>query len=129
VPSISVRDVRELLPAPCRHDCLGDPVPFPESSFWMEGSLGGGSSIVVRVGGDLDFSQADMVRKTLCSLVARTVVVDLGRLTFIDSEGLASLVLAQRAFRDRGRQLRLRGARGVVRRIFEATDMLDVLST
>lgn len=109
-----------------RH-ALDDTVPFPWNRLSVDVSHDGGRA-TVRLAGDLDFSQADTLRAILGSILDPTVVVDLRGLTFIDSTGLSALVLARRAATDEGRSLSLFGARGLVRRVFEATEMRDVLA-
>jgi anti-anti-sigma factor len=74
-----------------------------------------GETVVVRLGGELDFSQADALVLELDELRdRRPVVVDLRDLHFIDSAALATLI---RAADTHGFQVR--GLRGQVRRVFD----------
>ena len=52
--------------------------------------------LVVELDGEIDLERAPKVRKTLLDCVARgsDVLVDLSRVTYIDSSGIASLVEA-----------------------------------
>jgi anti-sigma B factor antagonist len=56
-----------------------------------------------------------------------SLVVDLSRVGFMDSTGLALLVRAQRRMRRRGRGFAVVCPEGPVRRIFEITDMIGIL--
>ncbi len=68
----------------------------------------------VRLQGDVDFRNAQTVREAVRSAALEAgdpIVLDLRCLTFIDSSGISALVRAARQARDRGRGLRLEGAR------------------
>ena len=83
--------------------------------------------IVVRCRGGLDFAYADGLRDAFAGITERDVVVDLRRLTFVDSTGLSALLSARRALLDVGGTVSIRGASGLVRRVFEAAELADVL--
>ncbi|MEE6262723.1 STAS domain-containing protein [Plantactinospora sonchi] len=56
-----------------------------------------GEHSVVTIAGDLDFPCAELLRSTLASVLdaaPRTLTLDVGELTFIDSTGLSVLVYA-----------------------------------
>ena len=55
------------------------------------------------------------------------IVVDLGRLAFIDSTGLRLLLQADARAREHGYELVLRPGGASVQRVFEVTGALDVL--
>ena len=101
---------------------MGDDVP---QAFRMEtGQIGG--TDVVRIYGELDLVHADEVRLAL-EAAPGNVVVDLSELEFIDSTGLSSVLVARRHVEGRGKSLEIRGARGAVRKLFEAAGLADVL--
>lgn len=85
---------------------------------------------VVRVGGELDVHSALQLRD---ELLARTdhkpteVVLDLTDLTFVDSTGLGVIVSMLKRLRHDGGDLRVRGARTSVRKVFELTGVSDML--
>ncbi len=83
--------------------------------------------VVVRCRGGLDFVYADQLRDVFAGITEREVVVDLRRLTFIDSTGLSVLLSARRTLSDVGGTMSIRGASGIVRRVFEAAELADVL--
>ncbi len=83
--------------------------------------------VVVRCRGGLDFAYADKLREVLAGITDREVVVDLCRLTFVDSTGLSVLVTARRTLQDVGGTMSIRGACGLVRRVFQAAELADVL--
>lgn len=88
--------------------------------------------VVLTLGGELDLATVPVLQRRLDVLQGRldhairdrtAIVIDLSRLRFIDSSGLALLVRAQRQLRDSGVQLVLvRGPRAV-HRIFEFTSL------
>ncbi|MFY1691264.1 STAS domain-containing protein [Plantactinospora sp. WMMB782] len=76
------------------------PAPFP-----LMIDLNQGEHAVVEVGGDLDFPCAELLRGTLASALdagPATLTIDVERLTFIDSTGLAVLVYAWSRGRESG---------------------------
>ena len=91
---------------------------------WTEGD-----ATVVWPTGGLDLSSTVQFQEILASvLVARgSVVVDLSRLTFIDSSGLSSLVRGRRAAELMDCQLEVRGAHGWVADVLEHTGLAAVL--
>ncbi|HTX62818.1 MAG TPA: STAS domain-containing protein [Acidimicrobiales bacterium] len=86
-----------------------------------------GPAVVVRCRGGLDFAYTDQLRDVFAAITDRDVVVDLRRLTFVDSTGLSVLLSARRALLDVGGSMSIRGASGLVRRVFEAAELADVL--
>jgi serine/threonine-protein kinase RsbW len=74
----------------------------------------------VRLQGDVDFRNAQTVREAVRSAAREAgdpIVVDLGRLTFIDSSGISALVRVALQERERGRGLMLEGARPYLLRL------------
>src|SRR5688572_5663120 len=67
-----------------------------------------GDAVVVRLGGELDLSNAAVVRRGLLDAVdgaAGRVIVDLAEVEFMDSTALAALLEARARLRDRERFL------------------------
>lgn len=83
---------------------------------------------VVTLHGVLDLANAARVRDALVEVVGSTVVVDLAGLSFLDSSGIAALLGARSEILAAGKDFRLRGARGVVRRVLEVTGLEQLLS-
>jgi len=81
-------------------------------------------AVLLYLRGELDLGSAPLLRAALARLGGRTVVIDLGDLTFMDSTGLA--VLLENRREDGG--LRIRGATGRVRALLERTGVLAVLA-
>ncbi len=77
----------------------------------------------VRLVGDLDLASAPHVRWALPRLTGRTLEVNLSRLVFMDAAGLSSLLLVRRQLERAGRRLRLHGARGQVRTVFDLSGL------
>ena len=53
------------------------------------------------------------------------LIVDLSKVTFLDSTGIRELIDAEQALARRGGRLVVRGAHGVVRRCLEVTGVLE----
>lgn len=87
-----------------------------------------GAVPVVALSGEADILTAPQIRHALFAVVARqaTVVVDMSRLTFIDSTALGVLVVARKRFALAGGGARLAGLRPPVRRVFDITGLSDV---
>ncbi len=82
--------------------------------------------------GEVDLATAPAVRGRLHELAdggARHLVVDLARVSFLDSIGLGVLVAAYRRLRDRDPpgSLRLAGASDRVARVLELTGLLGIM--
>lgn len=88
------------------------------------------SSVRFALGGDLDAYSAHMLEMWIRDEDrgdSSDMVIDLGRLSFIDSSGLRTLVSAARRSAERGRRFRVINARGTVRSIFDLTQMDSVI--
>lgn len=83
---------------------------------------------VVQVYGELDLLHADEFRRELVAIAGSTVRVDLSGLRFIDSTGLTVLLAARDEIISLGHGFELRGASGVVRRVFEITGLAHLLT-
>jgi len=86
--------------------------------------------ITVVLGGDVDIATVGEVRRALAEAIEaahRRVVVDLHRVEYLDSSGIKALVRANIRARVTGKELRVRGADGAVRRILELTGIDHVL--
>ncbi len=105
----------------------------------MSASAAGGLSIssVVEEGtvsialeGELDLAGARQLEESLAAAERENparMVVELGRLQFIDSTGLRLLLQADARARERGCELVLRPGEPAVQRAFEVTGALTVL--
>ena len=79
--------------------------------------------VIVEVAGDIDISTVSGLREALFKLVGtdRTLIVDLNRVTFIDSAGLGVLVSAYRRATERGGSLHAVCSRPHIRRLLWLT--------
>jgi anti-sigma B factor antagonist len=86
--------------------------------------------VVAVLRGDLDVTQAARVAVELSAIATRerAVIVDLADLDFLDSSGLAALVLARRHARDSGGDLLLAAPQRQVLRFLSVTRLIDVLA-
>lgn len=82
----------------------------------------------VRVEGELDLSVADQFRKRLDAAAMEDieVLVCLERCDFIDSTGIATIVMAHKLMASRGRRLVVCNPSGQVSRILTVTGLNDV---
>lgn len=82
----------------------------------------------MRVEGELDLSVADQFHKRLeaAAMEDIEVLVCLERCDFIDSTGIAAIVLARKLMASRGRRLLVCNPSGQVSRIFAITGLNDV---
>lgn len=77
--------------------------------------------------GEIDLSNAHVLEEQLSAVIADShVVVDLSRVTFLDSTGLSAIIVAYKRGQLDGHSLRLAAAQGPVRRVLEITQ-LDVV--
>jgi anti-sigma B factor antagonist len=89
---------------------------------------------VVELSGELDISSASSVESRLMELEKLNpgrVILDLTRVSFIDSTGLSMIINADGRARKRGSRLTIVSGEGVPRRILRTVgleDRLDVLS-
>jgi anti-anti-sigma factor len=109
---------------------LPDPEAFGSSGI-LRGSLSDhGDEIVYSLAGEIDLSVADELAARIAELLRlgpRTLVLDLGRLTFLDSSGCRALLTASREATGRGRRLVLRNVGGSPRRVLEMTGIGEAL--
>jgi anti-sigma B factor antagonist len=85
---------------------------------------------LVLVEGELDIATAARLISVLNSSVAeaiKSVIVDLSRVGFMDSTGLALLINAHRRLSLRRKGFAVVCPPGQLRRVFEITDMVDTL--
>lgn len=83
-----------------------------------------GQVTVVAPTGDLDAAAAEKMKRTLRNFLDQgktRLVVDLGRVTYMDSTGLGELVRSMKRAREAGGDVRLCDLQGDVLRVFEMT--------
>lgn len=80
-----------------------------------------GDRTIVELGGEIDLETSPRVREQLLTCVqeARDLVVDLGRVTYIDSSGIASLIEAFQTARNDDLRFALTGVSQPVLRVFQ----------
>ncbi|MHB8242780.1 MAG: STAS domain-containing protein [Solirubrobacteraceae bacterium] len=80
--------------------------------------------------GELDIASVpslEAAMRRLCIEGTRAVTLDLSTLVFIDSTGLAAIVLASKICENNGYELTLIPGSSAVQRLFELTGLIDVL--
>lgn len=84
---------------------------------------------VIQPAGVLDLTQAGQLRNQVDDAInagARSILIDLKEVTFMDSSGLAALVIALKSIRAAGGQLCVCSMNSQVRLLFELTNMTQV---
>ena len=83
-----------------------------------------GDSLVVRALGELDIATANTLDEELRRVWHRDaapITLDLGKLDFLDSTGLRTLLAVARHSRENGDRLRIRLGSGAVRRVIKVS--------
>ncbi|GIH15638.1 STAS domain-containing protein [Rugosimonospora africana] len=90
------------------------------------------SEVTVVVNGELDMSGAARLRETFTSLLnggkTRAVGLDLRGLSFIDSTGIGTLVVAQRICAEVGVRMQLIGVSPFAARVLSVTGVMEALA-
>ena len=87
--------------------------------------------VFLHLAGELDCATAPRLRTAiddLCDRPAATLVLDLAKLTFIDSSGLHEIVAALERQREAGGQLVLRGPSPSTRRILDIVGLSQIVT-
>jgi anti-sigma B factor antagonist len=90
-----------------------------------------GNAVVLLVG-ELDLTSAPLLRRTLNKLVASgypQIVLDLAELSFVDSQGLAVLIVTNERLSRSGRSLILRSPSPSVRELLQLMGLGDIFTT
>ena len=86
-----------------------------------------GTGTLLRITGELDITARDDVHTAIrAALDAGDVVVDLGAVTFIDSEALGALIDGYNDARSRSAGYRVTNANGVVDRVLRVSGALEL---
>jgi anti-sigma B factor antagonist len=90
-----------------------------------------GSSVLVRIRGDLDLQVVDQVSEALTRIESdepELLVIDLRRLTFMDSTGMGVIAAAHIRARDAGRRFAIVRPPAGVRQAFDRTKLDQVIT-
>jgi anti-sigma B factor antagonist len=80
----------------------------------------------VRIEGDIDFTNSQSVRDWLRDFCGRTqgeLVLDLAKLAYIDSSGLAVLIETRKLLKASGRKIRIEAVTSQVHKLFSLTQI------
>jgi anti-anti-sigma factor len=99
----------------------------PAAHLAVDVAEAGEGRVTVALRGELDIATSVAVAERLAALRGRRVVIDLRRLTFIDSSGMHVLLRACRGAAATGASVRLRRPPRRVMRTFELVGLADVL--
>jgi anti-sigma B factor antagonist len=103
--------------------------PLPPTGLDIEASSRDGHGVLV-LRGELDIASVPSLERALsrsCTDGSKTIRIDLSRLVFIDSTGLAAIVLAGKLCEKHDIEFSLVQGSKAVRRLFELTGLIDVL--
>jgi anti-anti-sigma factor len=87
---------------------------------------GDGSSVRLRLGGEVDLTTAHLVEDALSpalDLRCTRLIMDLADVEFMDSSGLRVLVVTRNALDERGAEMVIVDAKDHVRRVFELSGL------
>ena len=88
-------------------------------------------TLVVRLGGELDLGEADKLRLTLDKELfqgkIRHLIINLSRVTFMDSSGLGVILGRYKRLTHQGGKVVLVGAQPPVNRILELSGLLQIM--
>jgi len=102
---------------------------FPPAPLRVRHDVDPSGSVRMILTGEIDVSSVDLLARGLAAVPATdSLVIDLAGVTFLDSTGLAALVVAHRRAAAAGRTLAVVNARGIVRRVLDITGMFPILA-
>lgn len=78
--------------------------------------------------GELDLSVSPGLSQQVVGSTGSTVVIDLSGLTFISAAGIRAIMEARKRILEAGHELEIRGAQGMVRRVFQIVELERLLS-
>jgi anti-sigma B factor antagonist len=91
----------------------------------------GDRTSVIALRGEVDYTSAQQFREEVSALLAggalRVLVVDLNEVSFLDSTGVGTLVVASRICADFGVKMLLRDVNPFIARLFAVLGVSDVL--
>jgi anti-sigma B factor antagonist len=100
-------------------------------SLSIETGTQGERTFVIALRGEVDYATAQQFREEVSMLlaggVARILVVDLAGVSFMDSTGVGTLVVASRISADCGVRMLLRHVNPFIARLFAVLGVADVL--
>ena len=92
-----------------------------------------GTTTVFDITGDIDLAHSPEVRKALLTEIREKktpkVVMNMGKVRYIDSSGVASLVEALKASRDAGTRFLLVGLSPAAREVLQLSRLLKIFET
>ena len=87
--------------------------------------------VIVEPSGEVDFYNSSAMRERFSDLIKqkrKAIVVNLARVTYIDSSGLATLIELMQKVNKYGGKLKLSGLNQTVKDTFEVSKLIDVFS-
>lgn len=102
---------------------------FPPAPLRIRHAVDPNGSVRMILTGEIDMSSVDLLAWGLATAPATDkLVIDLANVTFLDSTGVAALVVAHRRAAATGRKLVVVNARGIVRRVLDITGTFPTLA-
>lgn len=102
---------------------------FPPVPLRIRHDMDANGSARLILAGEIDMSSVDLLIRGLATVPATdNLVIDLAGVTFLDSTGIAALIVAHRRAAATGRRLAVINARGIVRRVLDITGTFPTLA-
>jgi anti-sigma B factor antagonist len=114
---------------------LGDTIMREMTGLIIDKTEHGSDWVSLAVSGEIDLATVDQLERDLKACLesgSGNLVVDLTSADFMDSAGLRSLVMADRAYRDSGRRFALVVTNGPISRLIELSGVeatIDIVSS
>jgi anti-sigma B factor antagonist len=100
-------------------------------SLSIETHAAGGSELLITLRGEVDYESAQELRAAISRVLqlnaVRTLVINLAGVTFIDSTGIGTLVVARRICAEVGVKLQVHEANPFIGRLFTVVGVADAL--
>jgi anti-anti-sigma factor len=94
-------------------------------------AMAGSDGLHVTVAGELDLATADQLHQAVPEILGRAgdpIILDLARVTFSDSEGIAALLQLQRRQIDAGQPIQLVNTTGTIQSLLYYSGLLHCLN-
>lgn len=101
-----------------------------QSSAWVEVGEEADHRVVLRICGEVDAASRPVIEPAIVAALASapSVLLDLAKLTFCDSQGLAMFIGARQAADGQGTAIEMTGVSPIVRRVFEIAGLDTLIS-
>jgi anti-sigma B factor antagonist len=100
-------------------------------SLSIETGIQSDQTVTIALSGEVDYTTAQQFREAVCGVLTgghvRGLIIDLARVSFLDSTGVGSIVVARRICTEFGVRLQLRDVNPFIARLFSVLGVSDLL--